>query len=234
MGTMTGTDVFNRVSTILQDATNVRWSATELLQWLNDGQRAIALIKPNVNSSTQIVPLVAGTKQALPSNIITLDEVVRNIGPSPGNVPGPAILPIEKVLLDNSYPGWHSAAPSTTVLFYCFDLKDPTQFWIFPPQPTGTAQQVEAIIETRPADLTVATANLSLDDIYEPPLVEYILHRCFLKDSETGSANYQRAMGHWQTMMELLQLKVAAEKMEGPIEPISAPQEGNQTPAEGR
>ena len=219
---ITGSQIFTRVSRILSDETNVRWTSAELLDLLNAGQRTIALIKPNVNASTQNISLVAGTKQSLPVNIITLDEIVRNINPD--NSAGPAILPIQKVLLDNSFPGWHTYTPNSIVLFYCFDLKDPTQFWVFPPQPSNTNQKVEAIIETLPANLTAASSVISLDDIYEPPLTEYILYRCFLKDSEYGSLNYQRAMGHYQTMMELLNLKGTAEKMEGPDMPVDASQ----------
>lgn len=220
---ITGTQIFTRAARILNDETNVRWTAAELLDLLNDGQRTIALIKPNVSISTQNLSLTAGTKQALPDNIIALNEVVRNINPS-GDTPGPAILPIEKVLLDNSFPGWHTSAPSTVVAFYCYDLKSPDIYWVFPPQPTGTTQKVEAILESLPANLPTAGSVISLDDIYEPPLLEYILYRCFLKDSEYGSLNYQRAMGHYQTMMQLLSLKGSAEQMEGPVMPVNGSQ----------
>jgi len=230
---ITGMQIFTNVGNILQDTTNVRWTQTELLNWLNAGQRTIALVKPNVTMTTQIVPLSAGTRQVLPSDIITLDQVVRNIA-SDGVTPGPAILPIEKVLLDNSYPGWHTAAASLTVLFYCWDDKDPTRFWVYPPQPTGTAQQVEAVMATLPASLTAASAVISLDDIYEGPLTEYILYRCFLKDSEFGAANLPQAMGHWQTMLELLQVKAAAEKMEGPVQPIEAGEQVAPVPPQGK
>jgi hypothetical protein len=225
MGSITAQQVFTRASRILQDETNVRWSSAELLDLLNAGQRAIALIKPNVSMSTRILSLTGGTRQALPSETIALDEVVRNIGPD-GSTPGPAILPIEKVLLDNSFPGWHTSTPGSDVAFYCYDLKAPDIFWVFPPQPAGTNQKVEAVLETLPSDVANATNPISLDDIYEPPLLEYILYRCFMKDSEYGSLNYQRAMGHYQTMMELLNLKGAAEKMEGPVMPVDANEAG--------
>jgi hypothetical protein len=219
---ITGTQIFTRAGRILNDETNVRWSSAELLDLLNSGQRAIALIKPNVSVSTQNLSLVAGTKQSLPDNIIALDELVRNINAD--DSAGPAILPIEKVLLDNSFPGWHTSTPSATVTFYCYDLKSPDIYWVFPPQPTATAQKVEAIMEVLPANVATAANPISLDDIYEPPLLEYILYRCFLKDSEVGSLNYQRAMGHYQTMLELLNIKSAAERMEGPVMPVDGSQ----------
>jgi len=168
------------------------------------------------------VPLVAGTRQSLPADIIALDSVVRNIN-ADGSA-GAAILSIEQVLLDNSYPGWHTATASVTAAFYCYDLKDPTRFWVFPPQPVGTSQKVEAVLATLPGNLSVIGSVISLDDIYAPPLLEYVLYRCFLKDSEYGSLNYQRAMTHYQTMMELLQIKGTTEKVEGPVEPVDASQ----------
>lgn len=48
MGTIIARTVIEKVQTILQDKTGVRWPAEdELLGWLNDGQREVVIFKPN-------------------------------------------------------------------------------------------------------------------------------------------------------------------------------------------
>ena len=43
---LTVKNILDRVQISLQDTTNIRWTQTELLNYLNDAQREIALLKP--------------------------------------------------------------------------------------------------------------------------------------------------------------------------------------------
>jgi len=47
MATITVASILTKVSTILQDPSNIRWTADELILWLNDAQRELVLYKPN-------------------------------------------------------------------------------------------------------------------------------------------------------------------------------------------
>jgi hypothetical protein len=57
-------DIVDRAETILQDTTNTRWPATELIDWLNAGQVEIALLKPEASVTNESMVLaVSETKQ---------------------------------------------------------------------------------------------------------------------------------------------------------------------------
>ena len=60
-------DIIGKAQIILQDESAVRWTTTELLSWLNDGQREVCLLKPSVSATNQSVTMVAGTKQSIPA-----------------------------------------------------------------------------------------------------------------------------------------------------------------------
>ena len=65
---LTPNNIFTRVADTLQDVGNVRWTSAELLRYLNDGRRELAINKPDIYSEHSSVALVAGTKQSIPSD----------------------------------------------------------------------------------------------------------------------------------------------------------------------
>ena len=72
--------VIDRVQTTLQDTTGVRWPVvSELVLWINDAQREIALLKPDASAKNETVTLVTGTKQTIPSGGNRLLRAVRNM-----------------------------------------------------------------------------------------------------------------------------------------------------------
>ena len=79
--------VIDRVQAVLQDTTGVRWPVTaELVLWVNDAQREIALLKPDASAVNTTVTLAAGTKQEIPSAGNRLLKVIRNMSASSGGV----------------------------------------------------------------------------------------------------------------------------------------------------
>ena len=79
--TVTVQSVVDRVQTTLQDTSGVRWAvASELVLWVNDAQREIALFKPDATAVNETVALATGTKQAIPTEGNRLLNVVRNMG----------------------------------------------------------------------------------------------------------------------------------------------------------
>ena len=65
-GTLTGTNLLDRIRDTLQDTTSVRWTEAELLRYINDAQREIVNFRPESSATTTNVQLVTGTKQTLP------------------------------------------------------------------------------------------------------------------------------------------------------------------------
>lgn len=195
-------DVMLQASTVLQDTGAIHWTPPELLGYLNEGVREIVAIKPNANSQTITLNLVAGPKQALAANHTILSRVIRNI---------PSNLPIRvldrRETLDNMIPGWMNTATlayALNVSYVIHDLTDPRTFFVAPGALVNT--QVEAVVGVMPADISAPanplnvdayTANVSLPDVYRNALIDFVLYRAFSKDAGNPGAA-QRAQAHKQ------------------------------------
>lgn len=190
MGTITAQEIINKVQIQLQDTTGIRWpDSTELLGWLNDGQREVLVFKPNANVVNASVQLVAGTKQALPADGIQLIDVVRNMG-SNGTTPGNAIRIAMREILDAQAPNWHTETPSATTKHYMYTPLDPKRFYVYPP--SNAAGHVELVYSAIPAKVAALNNTITIDDIYSNVLVDYVLYRAYSKDTDYA-ANPARA-----------------------------------------
>lgn len=156
MATIYASSILERASTIIQDETGTRWPSTELLKWLNDGQREVVLLKPDAYAQNESIALVEGTKQSIPSNGLSLIDVVRNMG-ADGETPGRAIRLILRRILDDQLSDWHSAAVSAEIKHFTFDDRDPKRFYVYP-RSDGTSW-VEAVFSSSPVDIAVTTSN---------------------------------------------------------------------------
>lgn len=228
MGTLTAQAVIGKVQIILQDTTGIRWpDSTELLGWLNDGQREVLVYKPNAYVVNKSVQLTAGTKQPLPADGIQLVDVVRNMGAN-GSTPGNAIRIAMREILDAQAPDWHSMTGSAVIKHYMYSLLDPKNYYVYPPS-SGTSQ-VEIVYSGVPANVTTLAAAISLDDIYANVLVDYILYRAYSKDSDYA-ANPARAGAHQGAYVAALTGKTQGEVIVNPN--TTAPANPNVTSGTG-
>ena len=206
MATVQVNNILNRVSVLLQDSTNIRWPLTELLDWLNDGQRDIALFKPNSCVRNTNLVLAIGTKQALPADGNSLIGITRNVG-------GNAVRIAAREILDAQLPDWHSATRANIkVVHYCYNANDPKTFYVFPPSPGGNS--VEIIYSASPADATLG-GLISVDDIYSSALVDYVAYRAYSKDSEYA-VNAPNATAHYQAFLSAINGKTVGEVATAP------------------
>lgn len=205
-------DIIDKAEIILQDTTNVRWVAVELIGWLNDAQMEIVRQKPEASVTNESVATVTGTKQSLPSTGIILIDVIRNMG-SGGATPGNAIRIINRKILDAQVPDWHlTSGESAVVQHYMFDDKDPKNFYIYPP--SDATGQIEIVYSSAPT-VVAADADISIDDVYSSPILDYILYRAYSKDADYA-ANSQRAIGHFTAFMNSLGLQDKVETLFDP------------------
>ncbi|MFP4036998.1 MAG: DUF6682 family protein [Desulfobacteraceae bacterium] len=206
MATITGTNIIDRAAIVLQDTTGVRWPQTdELLLWLNDGQREVVLRKPEAYAQNEVVELVNGTKQSVPAAGIQLLDVIRNMG-TDGATPGRAITRIDRQILDEQRPDWHTETADTQTKHYMFDTRDPKHFYVYPPQddPPG---QVELVYASAPTDLDSLGSTITLDDVYAGVLLDYILYRAYSKDADLSPSAPQRAVAHYNSFLASLGAK---------------------------
>ena len=193
-------DVINKVQQILQDTSAIRWSENdELIKWLNDAQREIALLKPDATSTNATVTLVTGTKQSIPTDGNRLLRVIRNMSAASSGDGGRSVRLVARDVLDTQTPTWHDpnvtgdATHTNVVKNYIYDEQDPTNFYVFPGV-AGNAY-LEIVYSKNPATVA-AGANLGVDDIYANAVQNYILYMAYMKESEIA-ANAQRASSHY-------------------------------------
>lgn len=214
MATIQVNSIIARAATLIQDATGIRWPAVELLDWLNDGQREIVLLKPQACVKNESVALTAGsTKQVLPASGVMLIDVVRNMGAN-GTTSGDAIRVVSREVLDAQIPTWHSDANSAgKIKHFAFDLRDPKTYYVYPKAP-ATAHYVEIIYSAAPANCTAGGA-IQIDDIYSNALLDYVLYRAYSKDAEYAQ-NANLAVAHYAAFANSLGAKTQNELAQDP------------------
>ncbi len=190
MGTLTAGSIITKARDILQDLTSVRWIDAEALRWLSEAQRYITLARPDASAVTANITMVAGTKQSLPSAGMRLLDITRNMGIG-GATPGAPIRIVDREVLDAQVSDWHSQTGVTSFKHYTYDQRNPKTFYVFPPA-AGTSPTVEAIYTVVPAALALTTDVITIDDIYEPVMLDYLLYRALSKDAEYAG-NIERA-----------------------------------------
>jgi hypothetical protein len=221
MGTILASVVIDKAATLIQDKTGVRWPMDEMLGWLCSGQRQIVLMRPDASSRTSLYQAAAGTRQTLPVGAIRLLGVIRNMGQD-GASPGRVITYVERSYLDSQLPNWHFENPNAVMKHYTYDDREPQTWYCWPPQPSTGRGQVDIMTSESPAAPTVkdvknedgttgtVTTAISIDDIYENPLVDYIVYRAHLKDAEFASG--PRAQVAYTTFLQSLGLRSASDK----------------------
>lgn len=219
MATIQVNNLVLRAATLIQDATNIRWPTSELIDWLNDGQREIVLLKPQASVKNESVALAANSsKQTIPASGVMLIDVTRNMG-SAGNTPGEAIRITSREVLDAQRPSWHSDANADgKVKHYMFDPRDPKTFYVYPKAPASSLH-VEVVYSASPTDCS-AGGVIQIDDIYANALLDYILYRAYSKDAEYAQ-NAQLAIAHYSAFSNSLGVKTQNELAQNPSSIVS-------------
>jgi len=211
--------VIDRVQSVLQDTTGVRWPVTgELVLWVNDAQREVALLKPDASAVNTTVTLTTGTKQEIPSAGNRLLKVVRNMSAASGGTGARAVRLVDLAVLDSQSPSWHDptvtgdAAHTNIVKHYAYEESNPRNFYVYPG--VSGNSYIELIYSANPATVTLSD-NLSIPDIFANAIMNYVLYMAYMKDAEFAG-NQQRASSHFQ-------LFTASVTGKGQIDAVSNP-----------
>ena len=203
-------ELLRRARTVLQEVAQdgVRWTNTELLDWLNEAYASVLAIRPSANAINAEFGCVAGTRQELPAEADRLLGVVRNLSIK---AKGLIVTAIDRGTLDATRRRWHGEPQTEAIEHFVFDDLDPQRFYVYPP--ASAAARLEIIYsrvpeaheqsEARPD----STEQLRLPGIYAPILLDMVLARAFSKDAE-HAANLQRATLHSQSALAALGLKI--------------------------
>jgi hypothetical protein len=220
--------VIDRVQTVLQDTTGVRWPVVaELVLWINDAQREIALLKPDASAINETVTLVDGTKQDIPSAGNRLLKVVRNMSAASGGTGKRAVRLVDVEVLNGQTPDWHDptvagdAAHTNVVKHYIYEESNPRNFYVYPG--VSGAAYLEIIYSSNPT--TVAQGgNLSIPDIFANAVMNYVLYMAYMKDAEYAG-NSQRANSHFALFTNSITGKGQIDAISNPNMERRAPQQ---------
>lgn len=147
--------------TLLDPAPGVTWSDADLLDYLSAAQRAVCVVKSDAFTKRANVSLVSGVAQTLPSDGLSLIDVIINSDGTPINQVG-------RSLLQNTKNAWAAATAQSKVLEYIGDTRDPRRFLVYPPNDgTGVVLVTYGAI---PPPLTSTSDDIALIDIYDNPL----------------------------------------------------------------
>jgi hypothetical protein len=200
VGTIQAQSILSKASAQLVDEDAIRWPLDELLGYLNEGQRSLVIVRPEAGTARVSQRLVAGTAQSIPPGAHTLLDIPRNMG-ADGSTPGNAIRVVSREVLDAIVPNWHQAKASSVVSEFMFDPRNPTAFYVSPPQPATNTGYVELVIARNPADVPAVDQPITIDDVYAPALLDYVLYRAYSKDSEFGG-EAALSVQHYNTFMQ--------------------------------
>jgi len=205
---VTAQDIANRVEILLQDETNIRWSEDELLGWIADAERETVALNPSAYTESSTVSLTSGTRQQLPSRAMRLIDVVRNVD-------GRAVRIVERKVLDEQRPDWHTESQASEAKHFTHDARDPRSFFVYPPSDGNGS--VEAVYSAAPPALTFVGDNIALDELYMPALVNYTAFRALSKDAEYTAS--QQAANYYTMFQQFVQARA---QMDGHTMPGSS------------
>ena len=199
--------ILNRTAALLNDEEFVRWEESELLEWLNDGQRAVAkgpatdayVLRDNVTA-------VAGTVQALPVGGIRLVDVVKNVSG------GSAIQQSDYAIVDMLSSTWRAASTGAAENYF-YDERNPLEFEVFPPQSGG--ELIEVVYNAQPSD-AVITGNIVISDMYADSLIDYVVYRGLSKDTEDTALDLQRATAFYKAFLVGIGIKDEVDRANEP------------------
>lgn len=209
--------IIQRVVTVLNDETSVRWTIPELIRYFNDGQRDIAASRPDSMSTRIMHTLVAGYKQSLPANGTKLIDINAN-----GTGNNGAVTLVPSAILDSQMRNWRNIPGTAEILHYTYDPREAKSFEVYPPALATAILDLEysALPDdvTEPAAGTTyvdVTGTFAMSDLFANAQQNYILYRCYSKDTEY-TANPQRAIAFQQAYANDLGVEIKATVAVGP------------------
>lgn len=207
----------NHAAELLQDESNVTWTAAQLLGWWNEAQRVIASLAPRSATVTEAVQLTANeTRHTLASTRASLLVIHRNMG-TDGLTPGRSVrLAGLRELEDAVGDTWHSMTGEAAVKSYVYDERVPTQFWVYPRVHATTAVYVEMTAAKVPTDAAAAGSNIDIGEQYEPAGVQWMMYRCLSRDSKRTPI-FDRSLHYLQSFAALMAGEARGDILASPV-----------------
>lgn len=202
-------DLAVMVAQSLADPGYVTWTlAADIYPALVEADKAILLIRPDVNTETKVLTAVAGTRQTIAAADLRLIDVRCNLSAADAELSD--VIRMEKKNLPRN---WRSMTQVDEIEGYLFDDRDPKVFECFPPIKVGKKLRVVTSVPFEAYGTIDSSTESKLPQTYDVHKVEWALYRCMSRDN---SPLYARATNHLQTFQAMMGVKVTRDANASP------------------
>lgn len=206
--------IVSRCQSELNDVKGVRYPASLLCIYINQAQRDMQTLRPDVTATSAEYTLVAGHEQQLPDDAASLIEITSHVASPKG-----FISKADEYALNSVHPGWRNEPQRSQIVHWLYDIREPRSFGVYPPAIAGT--KVHAKHSAYPVDVPNPTGdgktadtvigNVSVEDKWVGALHAMVMHYAYSKDLE-GAGNMQLSQMYLQKAMTMLGIQLQADK----------------------
>lgn len=204
--------IVRKASDILNDSGQVVWNERSLIDKLNAAILLVVSARPDASIAIGPITLIDGVRQSLPEGGHRIVDVFHN---GDETNPGVALWKTQREIKNRSEPGWMSEASNAVTREVILDDHFPEFFWCSPPAIAGNKITVGYTVAPEP--ISNSTETFPLQTKYEPHVLEWMLYLAFARDGEE-TPNGARAIGHKNTCLSMLGIKLQADKSSSPSE----------------
>jgi hypothetical protein len=207
--------ITQRVQAALRDANYDSWPEAAIHDAILEGEKVIVIYRPDAAPVNAELTLVAGIEQSIAALTPAPNRLLSVKYNRAGNVNGRSIRRVGLGDIDAIRPDWRSAAQSTIIREFMHDEREPLLFYVNPPAAVGA--KVQLSYSAIPAQYGTVDANTSttVNDLYEPMLIDWALYRLFGHDVE-GSVNMARSQQALGTFERMLGVKLQSDITSSP------------------
>lgn len=200
------------VSTTLLDTARRGWPLqSDLVPWLNEAVKATVTVKPDAYVRREYMTPAAGVDQVIPDDGVALMNVIQNAD-------GSVITDVDGELLDEANRFWPRATQAVAVEHFTADPRDPRRFRVTPPN--SGAGSILVLYGAVPEPITGSSGEeLPLTATFEPPLIAYVLSKCYAKNSK--KQDLSKAAAYKTEWANLLGLKTKGQVAVAPKVAVS-------------
>ena len=177
---------------ILNDASNARWTDTEVITWINEAQLTIATLTTDAKVSVSTETLSAGVPQTAPTDAIRILDI-RSSSNSVNSTVGP-MRRVQKQAT-SIVADIYSATAVDNVKEWMYDSAFPRNYEVYPPASANA--RVSMVYNPVPSTVS-AGGNIDIADHYVPSIIDWVAYRAFSKDTEDVSPDLGKSTAHFR------------------------------------
>ena len=194
-----------------------RITGADWIDFINDAQKQLVLVRPDANVQVESIQTVAGAKQTLPSDGQLLIDILYNMG-TDGSTRGTPITYVDRETFDFLDTDWQTETPSDTITqHYTYDKRMPRIYFIYPKAVAGSLPYLEIATSKIPTDLSTINSELEIDDLFVNAIKDYALYLAYSMDTDS-KVNTALAQWYYNAFYQALKQEVDSSTKVSPPE----------------